>query len=74
MFGSIVEPPTATLTILGPNVFHRGTVRTESIRHDYFWPAVALHCTLEELQRRPAIPALCGEDFKHLAFVIRNNF
>ena len=59
MSGSIVEPPTATLTSLGPNVFHRGTVRTESIRHDYFWPAVALHCTLEELQRSPAI-LQCG--------------
>ena len=45
MFSSIVEPPTAQLTILDPNVFHRGTVRTEPVRHDDFWPAVALHCT-----------------------------
>ena len=34
------------------------------------WPAVALHCTLQELQCSLAIPALCGEDFKHLTFVI----
>ena len=33
-------------------------------------PAVALHCTLQELQCSPAIPTLCGEDFKHLTFVI----
>ena len=31
---------------------------------------VALHCTFEELQCSPAIPALCGEDFEHLTFVI----
>ena len=34
------------------------------------WPAVALHCTLEERQRSPALPALCGEDFEDFAFVI----
>ena len=65
----IVEPLTTKLTILDPNDFHCGTVRTKSVRHDDFWLAVAPHCTLQELQRSPAIPALCDEDFKHLTFV-----
>ena len=26
--------------------------------------------SLQELQRSPTIPALCGEDFEHLTFVI----
>ena len=38
--------------------------------HDDSWPAVTLHRTLEELQCSSAIPAPCGEDFKHLTFVI----
>ena len=40
------------------------------VSHDDLWPAVALHCTLQERQCSPAIPALCGEDFEYLTFVI----
>ena len=34
------------------------------------WPAIALHRTLEELQRRPAIPALCGKNLEDFPFVL----
>jgi hypothetical protein len=69
---SIVEPSPVYLTIHDPNDFHRGTVRAKAVGHKRRWPAITLHCALQELQRSPAIPALRGKNLEHLAFMINS--
>ena len=46
------------------------SVRAKPVGYDRSRSPVTLHCTFQELQRGPAIPALRGENLKHLAFVI----
>ena len=70
ILGSIVEPPTAFLIGSVADRLHRRSVRPRPVGYEQFRPAITLHRALQELQRRPAIPALRRENLKHLAFVI----
>ena len=45
-------------------------IGTQFVRHNHFWPAVALHCFFEEFQCCVAVSALGYITFKHLTFVI----
>jgi hypothetical protein len=58
------------VTLQIPDQFHRGTVRTKTVRHERPRLAVALHRSFENLQGCRAIPALCRKYFEHFAFVI----
>jgi len=40
------------------------------VRHDELWAIVSFHRTFQKLDRGFEIPALCGENFEHFAFMI----
>ena len=48
----------------------RSTIGAKPVRHEAVWPAIALQRPFQTLKRSPAIPALRGKHFEHLAFVI----
>ncbi len=55
-----------------PELRHRGSVGSETVRHDCLWSTMTFLRALQALERSPAIPALCRENLEHLAFVINS--
>ena len=53
-----------------PDLAHRRPIRPKTVSDDRLWSAVALHRTLQKLQRSPAIPALRRENLKDFTLVI----
>ena len=69
-FRPVIEPTSTLLTLHVSNRFHCSSIGAKLIGHDGPWPAIAFHRPLEKLEGCPAIPALGGENFERLAFVI----
>jgi hypothetical protein len=70
IFGPIVGPAAARLTVHDTDGSHCCAVRTQPVSHDAPWSAIALHRPFQEIQGGPAIPALRREYFEYLSFVI----
>ena len=70
VFGSVVKPAPTFLAPPVSNDLHRSTIGWKPVGDDLVWPAVALHRTLQKLQRCLAIPPFRGKNFQHLPFVI----
>jgi hypothetical protein len=43
ILGPIVQPAAGLLPTTVPDNFHRGTIRSQFVRHYHFWVAVSLH-------------------------------
>lgn len=70
VFGPVIEPPFTCLALHDPNHLHRSAVGAKPVCQDGSWPTVAFHRTLDKIQRSAAIPAFCGKNLKHFAFMI----
>jgi hypothetical protein len=69
----IVRPAARFLPIRVANNFHCSAIGTSFVRHNYFWPAIALHCFSEKFQCCLAVSALGNITFQHLTFVINGS-
>ena len=69
----IVTPAARFLPIGVADDFHCSAIGTHFVRHNHFWPAVALHCFSEKFQCCVAVSALGYITFKHLTFVINGS-
>ena len=73
ILSSVVYPATCFLPVSISYDHHRCAVGTQFVRHNHFWPAVALHCFSEKFQCRFAVSALGNITFQHLTFVINGS-
>jgi len=61
---------TGFLACLIADDLHRGPIGRASVRDDYAWITVSLHCFLEEFQRSSLIPLFRDIGFQDFAFVV----
>jgi hypothetical protein len=70
ILSAVVLPAPLVLAIGGADLSQRCAIRSKPIGDDGARPAVALHCFLDELQRRGLVPRGGDEGFQHLALMI----
>jgi len=72
VFSSIIHPALRFPLCSVPDRSHRGTVGSQIVCYDDFWPTIPLHRFCQENKGRRTIPSLRDIGFKYLTFMINS--